>query len=71
MSAIKVGFDHAIHSAKRAAQRGDRHCLGRQLAAAHALAVWADTSLLGEYQTQETEVWREYESWKKQQSEEA
>lgn len=64
MRDIRTGFDYAIHSAREAAQRGDINKVGRQLAAAHALALWADVSLLEEYQRQDAEIWREYEQCK-------
>ena len=64
MSMAQEGFEYAAITARKAAQRGDIHGMGRRLAAAHALAVWADTLLLDRYQALETECWQEYEQWK-------
>ena len=64
MKGVKEGFDYAAQCARKAAQRHDIATLGRQLSAAHALAVWADTTLLDRYQALETECWKEYEQWK-------
>lgn len=64
MSMAQEGFEYAAITARKAAQRGDIHGMGRQLSAAHALAVWADPLLLDRYQALEVECWQEYESWK-------
>lgn len=60
MNMIKVGFDHAINDAHKSAQAGDIDALGRHLAAAHALALWADQSLLPEYGEHDAKCWKEY-----------
>lgn len=60
MNMIKVGFDHAINDAHKSAQAGDIDALGRHLAAAHALALWADQSLLPGYGEHDAECWNEY-----------
>lgn len=64
MSGAQEGFEYAAVSARMRAQAGDIHGMGRQLSAAHALAVWADPLLLDRYQALETECWQEYEAWK-------
>ena len=64
MNIIKVGFDHAINDAHRSAQAGDIDSIGRHLAAAHALALWADQSLLPEYGEHDAKCWQEYEALK-------
>ena len=64
MSRAQEGFEYAAITARKAAQRGDIHGMGRQLSAAHALAVWADPLLLDRYQALESECWQEYEAWK-------
>ena len=64
MNSVKEGFDHAAQCARKAAQRHDIATLGRQLSAAHALAVWADPTLLDRYQALEDQCWQEYEAWK-------
>ena len=64
MSRARDGFKYAAVSARMRAQAGDISGMGRQLAAAHALAVWADPLLLDRYQALESECWKEYEAWK-------
>lgn len=64
MSRAQEGFEYAAITARKTAQAGDIHGMGRQLSAAHALAVWADPTLLDRYQALETECWKEYEAWK-------
>lgn len=64
MSRAQEGFEYAAITARKTAQAGDIHGMGRQLAAAHALAVWACPDLLDRYQALETECWQEYEQWK-------
>ena len=64
MNSVQSGFEYAAITARKTAHAGDIHGMGRQLAAAHALAVWADTALLDRYQALETECWKEYEQWK-------
>lgn len=63
-NSVQSGFEYAAVSARMRAQAGDIHGMGRQLAAAHALAVWADPLLLDRYQALEAECWQEYEQWK-------
>lgn len=64
MNSVQSGFEYAAITARKTAQRGNIHGMGRQLAAAHALAVWADPALLDRYQELEAECWKEYEAWK-------
>mgnify|MGYP003514569420 FL=1 len=64
ISRAQEGFEYEAIAARNAAQSGDIQSMGRQLAAAHALAVWADTTLLDRYQALKTECWQEYEQWK-------
>ena len=64
MSRAQEGFEYAAITARKTAQSGDIHGMGRQLSAAHALAVWADPLLLDRYQALESECWKEYEAWK-------
>ena len=64
ISRAQEGFEYAAITARKAAQSGDIQSMGRQLSAAHALAVWADTTLLDRYQALETECWQEYEKCK-------
>ena len=64
MNSVQSGFEYAEITARKAAQAGDIHGMGRRLAAAHALAVWACPALLDRYQALETECWQEYEQWK-------
>lgn len=64
MNSVQSGFEYEAITARKAAQSGDIHGMGRQLSAAHALAVWADTLLLDRYQALEVECWQEYEAWK-------
>ena len=64
MNSVQIGFEYAAITARKAAQAGDINGTGRQLSAAHALAVWADPTLLDRYQALETECWQEYEAWK-------
>lgn len=61
---IREGFDIAIICAHRAAQDGRMGAMARHLAAAHSLALWADTSLLADYGRHDAECWQEYEQWK-------
>ena len=64
ISRAQEGFEYAAITARKTAQSGDIQSMGRQLAAAHALAVWACPDLLGRYRALETECWQEYEAWK-------
>ena len=64
ISRAQEGFEYAAITARKAAQSGDIHGIGRQLSAAHALAVWADPTLLDRYQALEDQCWQEYEAWK-------
>ena len=64
MNSVQLGFEYAAITARKTAQAGDIYGMGRQLSAAHALALWADTTLLDRYQALETECWKEYEQWK-------
>lgn len=64
MNSVQSGFEYAAIKARKAAQRGDIHGMGRQLAAADALAIWACPDLLDRYQALEVECWQEYEAWK-------
>ena len=64
MNSAQSGFEYAAVSAHMRAQAGDINGMGRQLSAAHALAVWACPALLDRYQALETECWQEYEAWK-------
>ena len=64
ISRAQEGFEYAAITARKTAQSGDIQSMGRQLAAAHALAVWACPDLLDRYQALETECWQEYEAWK-------
>ena len=60
MISAQSGFEYAAVSAHMRAQAGDINGMGRQLAAAHALAVWACPALLDRYQALEAELGR---SW--------
>ena len=64
ISRAQEGFEYEAITARKAAQSGDIQSMVRQLAAAHALAVWADTTLLGRYQELEDQCWQEYEKCK-------
>ena len=64
ISRAQEGFEYAAITARNTAQSGDIQSMGRQLAAAHALAVWACPALLDRYQALEAECWQEYEAWK-------
>ena len=64
ISRAQEGFEYAAITARKTAQSGDIQSTGRQLAAAHALAVWADPTLLDRYQALEDQCWQEYEAWK-------
>ena len=64
MNSVQCGFEYAAITARTTAQAGDINGMGRQLSAAHALAVWADPTLLDRYQELEVECWQEYEAWK-------
>lgn len=64
MNRVQSGFEYQAITARKLAQAGDIHGMGRQLSAAHALAVWADPFLLDRYQALEVECWKEYEAWK-------
>ena len=64
MNSVQSGFEYAAITARKKAQAGDINGMGRQLSAAHALAVWADPTLLDRYQALESECWKEYEQWK-------
>lgn len=71
MNSVQSGFEYAAITARKTAQAGDINGMGRQLSAAHALAVWADPTLLDRYQELETQCWQEYEAWKMTSKEEA
>ena len=64
ISRAQEGFEYAAITARKTAQSGDIQSMGRQLAAAHALALWADPTLLDRYQALEDQCWQEYEAWK-------
>ena len=64
MNSAQIGFEYAAITARKTAQTGDIYGMGRQLSAAHALAVWADPTLLDRYQALEDQCWQEYEAWK-------
>ena len=64
MNSAQIGFEYAAITARKTAQAGDINGMGRQLSAAHALAVWADPTLLDRYQELEDQCWQEYEAWK-------
>ena len=64
MNSVQCGFEYAAITARKTAQAGDINGMGRQLSAAHALAVWACPALLDRYQALETECWKEYEACK-------
>ena len=64
ISRAQEGFEYAAITARKAAQSGDIQSMGRQLAAAHALALWACPAMLDRYQALETECWKEYEACK-------
>ena len=64
ISRAQEGFEYAAITARKTAQSGDIQSMGRQLAAAHALAVWACPDLLDRYQDLEDQCWQEYEAWK-------
>ena len=64
MNSVQLGFEYAATTARKTAQTGDIYGMGRQLSAAHALAVWADPTLLDRYQALEDQCWQEYEAWK-------
>lgn len=61
---IREGFDIEIACAHRSAQEGRMDAMARHLTAAHSLALWADMSLLAEYNRHNDECWQEYEAWK-------
>ena len=61
---IRDGFDIEIRCAHEAAKEGRADPVGRHLAAAHALAVWGDTSLLADYDKHDKTVWKECGQWK-------
>ena len=63
ISRAQEGFEYAAITARKTAQAGDINGMGRQLSAAHALAVWADPTLLDRYQELEDQCWQEYEAW--------
>ena len=46
ISRAQEGFEYAAITARKAAQSGDIQSMGRQLASAHALALWACPALL-------------------------
>ena len=58
MNSVQCGFEYAAITARKTAQAGDINGMGRQLAAAHALAVWACPALLDRYQALEVECWQ-------------
>ena len=64
MNSVQIGFEYAAITARKTAQAGDINGMGRQLSAAHALAVWVDPALLDRYQALEDQCWQEYEAWK-------
>jgi len=64
ISRAQEGFEYAAITARKAAQSGDIQSMGRQLAAAHALALWACPAMLDRYQALEPECWKEYEACK-------
>ena len=64
MNSAQIGFEYAAITARKTAQAGDINGMGRQLSAAHALAVWADPTLLDRYQELEDQCWQEYEKCK-------
>ena len=64
MNSVQCGFEYAAITARKTAQAGDINGMGRQLSAAHALAVWACPALLDRYQALEDQCWQEYEAWK-------
>ena len=64
MNSAQIGFEYAAITAMKEAQTGDIYGMGRQLSAAHALALWADPTLLDRYQELEDQCWQEYEQWK-------
>ena len=64
MNSVQLGFEYAAITARKTAQTGDIYGMGRQLSAAHALALWADPTLLDRYQALEAECWKEYEACK-------
>ena len=64
MNMVQSGFEYASIAARVRAQSGDIGGMGRELSAAHALAVWADPTLLDRYQALEDQCWQEYEAWK-------
>lgn len=64
MNSVQRGFEYEATTARKTAQSGYINGMGRHLAAAHALAVWADTTLLGRYQELEDQCWQEYEKCK-------
>ena len=64
ISRAQEGFEYAAVSALMRAQAGDIKSMGRQLAAAHALALWACPAMLDRYQALEPECWQEYEACK-------
>ena len=64
ISRAQEGFEYAAITARKTAQSGDIQSMGRQLSAAHALAVWADPTLLDRYQALEDQCWQEYEARK-------
>ena len=64
MNSVQIGFEYAAITARKEAQTGDIYGMGRQLSAAHALALWADQTLLDRYQAIETECWQEYDQCK-------
>ena len=64
MNRVQIGFEYEAIAAHKLAKAGDMHGMFRELAAAHALALWGDPKLLDLYQTLEVECWQEYEAWK-------
>ena len=64
MNRVQSGFEYAAITARKTAQAGDINGMGRQLSAAHALALWADPTLLDRYQALEAECWKEYDQCK-------
>ena len=64
MNSVQLGFEYAAITARKAAQSGDIQSMGRQLSAAHALAVWACPDLLDRYQALDAECWKEYDQCK-------
>ena len=61
---IRKGFDIEVECAHRAAKKGAMDSMARHLSAAHALALYADPTLLPEYGKADAECWSEYDKCK-------